>query len=166
MPESSQRFFLRSIRRLPSPSITAHVVDIASGNPTKQLARQTRIREADTNVSHPACGHFIGDPAPAGSFERSDDLEHGRTSAGAQVHKDAAPVFRQEVERGHVAVRKVHHVNEITHSGPIEARVVVSEDIYDRANASGSLSDQRHQVAGRPRWDFPQSGRWCAHQRG
>ena len=153
---------------LPAPAVGAHALEVIFRNPTELVARLVAGGVVLGDVACAARLDGVGNLVAAGLLEGTDDVEHARSLAGAQVEDahaaagsalsglacnraDADGLARADatghpVERGNVAASQVDHVDVVAHARAIGGGVVVSEDAHALELAYGNLRHVGKQV--------------------
>ena len=98
------------VHRLPTPRIAAHVLQAEFGLPAKLAGRKRSVRIHFGDIPRAPRRDAAGNVAPAGALERVHQLEHAHAPSRAHIHREAASLAGQEIERIDMGAGQVDHV--------------------------------------------------------
>mmetsp|Transcript_64632 Transcript_64632/g.107087 ORF Transcript_64632/g.107087 Transcript_64632/m.107087 type:complete len:291 (-) Transcript_64632:361-1233(-) len=141
---------------LPAPCVSAHLVHGLRGLPVQLRRRLVGVGPERREVAGPAWPDLVGQGLARGLFHGLHQLQDGDRIARAQVVHVTLPEAHvaHPLDGGHVAVRQVHHMDEVPPAGAIGSVVGLvagpSEHGEAFARPHCDLGNVRHQVVGDP----------------
>lgn len=111
--------------RLPSKGIAHHITKIVLSLPSKLLLCLSGICIAGGNIAWAARADLIRHGHTVDSCKRLYHVKDTITRACAEI-KDLSPLLLV-AECRHMAARKIHHMDKVTHAGTIRRWVVVTK---------------------------------------
>ena len=133
---------------LPAPVVGQHVVEAAGRPPAQDLGGQRRVGPDPGDVPGASPDDLVGYRCSDHLACCRDHLEHRVSDTGSEVDRRAATVRGQGVERRHVALGQVDHVDVVAHRRTVGRVVVAAEDVEVVAATNGDLHEQRDEVGG------------------
>lgn len=124
---------------LPGPAVSADVFKASLGAPAQALS----------GIARPTVRDRVGDGTAAGGLHGLHHLQDGLSLAAAQVEGDHLCRFRQQaVQGGAVAIREIHHVDVVTHTGAIGGGPVAAEHLELFSASVSHLTHEGEEVVG------------------
>mmetsp|Transcript_43784 Transcript_43784/g.68546 ORF Transcript_43784/g.68546 Transcript_43784/m.68546 type:complete len:284 (+) Transcript_43784:125-976(+) len=131
---------------LPDPRVFAHLLDSLNRLPAKLLLGLGRIRIAGWHVPWPPWSDGVRDFLVSGLLHSIDHVQNTVPMPSSEIVDYLTLDVSELVNRSHVTLGQVHHVDVVPYTCAIRGRVIIAEDSQLLQRTHSHLGDVGHQI--------------------
>src|SRR5205823_1602179 len=127
---------------------------------TQQRVSAPRVRETDRDVAGTAWRDATRNLPARCALENHEHFEHGIAASHAKVERRDTARAGQMIERGNVTLRKIDHMNIVSHTRAVVSRIIISKHVDVRPPTTRDTRHHGSKIVRRTAWRFTDLPRW------
>ena len=96
--------------------------------PAKFVARAGGISNKNGWIARPSGADLDSEVAASDLTDSGDEFAYRPAAAGAEIERDTFRTIEQGIERPHVSVSEITHMNVIAHTGAVCGRIIIAKN--------------------------------------
>lgn len=135
------------------PCAGTHAFQRARGLPVQSKGRSLNIDVTSSDIALPPRGDFLRDSPTRCPFEGTDHFIRAVTPSCAQIQGIPSAVRSEIVQSGHVPFRHIHHMDVVTHPGPVGRRIASPKSLKNSRSPDATCTRYNRKLLKIPlRW--------------